>query len=101
MISYFYLTCESPEAQIRNMKYIFEKGKVDLQKHLPNILISRTEIEKILKEILRPSFPYAYNLIMGESGTGKTTLIKQTILSLENPKVNIQYIDIFLLSFYF
>src|SRR5205814_2012339 len=83
VILYFYFANDSPDVQIKKMKYIFEKGKINVQESLSNMPISRIEFEKSLKEILRPSLPYAYNLVMGDHGTGKTTLIQQAILNLK------------------
>ncbi|CAI2190537.1 19455_t:CDS:2 [Funneliformis geosporum] len=87
--SYWYFTDETPNDQIRKMVDIFEKGKIDLGADMSVIgnLIKREDLEKRLKEMLRISSEMGtYFLIVGEHGTGKTTLVRNTILKLEKPK---------------
>ena len=70
---------------------IFEKGKIDLEADTSAIrnLIQREDLENNLNEILRISSEVGtYFLIVGEYGTGKTTLVRNTVLKLEKPKVN-------------
>ncbi len=70
---------------------IFEKGKIDLGADMSAIrnLIQREDLENSLNEILRISSEVGtYFLIVGEHGTGKTTLVRNTISKLEKPKVN-------------
>ena len=86
VISYLYFTHESPRAQDKKMADVFKKGKID-QKFNPTKLVKRENLENVLKKILQLSFQM-YFLISGEHGTGKTTLVQNTILNLQEPKVN-------------
>ncbi|CAG8564346.1 5604_t:CDS:2, partial [Paraglomus occultum] len=64
----------------KNGRY-FQKGK-----NLSGIELVKCEnLENALKEILQSSFR-KYFLISGEYGTGKTTLVQNTIFNLQEPK---------------
>ncbi|CAG8649106.1 7659_t:CDS:2, partial [Ambispora gerdemannii] len=84
VISYLYFTHESPRAQDKKMADVFKKGKIDREFN-PTKLVKRENLENALKEILQLSFQ-RYFLISGEHGTGKTTLVQNTILNLQEPK---------------
>ncbi|RIB30803.1 P-loop containing nucleoside triphosphate hydrolase protein [Gigaspora rosea] len=87
IISYLYFAYESPRALDRNMVNAFNKGKIYREDNLPVIekLVKRENLENALKKILQ--FPLQkYFLILGEHGTGKTTLVQNTILNLQEPK---------------
>ncbi|CAG8714162.1 9854_t:CDS:2, partial [Ambispora leptoticha] len=84
VISYLYFTHESPRVQDKKMADVFKKGKIDREFN-PTKLVKRENLENALKEILQLSFQ-KYFLISGEHGTGKTTLVQNTILNLQEPK---------------
>ncbi|CAG8532037.1 11459_t:CDS:2 [Scutellospora calospora] len=84
VISYLYFIHESPRAQDKNMADVFKKGKIYREIDLPK-LVKRENLENALKEILQLSFQ-KYFLISGEHGTGKTTLVQNVILNLQEPK---------------
>jgi len=85
VISYLYFTHESPRTRAKKMADIFKNGKIYRGVDPPE-LVKRENLENALKEILQLSFRYF--LITGEYGTGKTTLVQNTILNLKKPKVH-------------
>ncbi|CAG8684004.1 4047_t:CDS:2, partial [Ambispora gerdemannii] len=87
VISYLYVTHESPGAQDRNMADVFKKGKIDqgVSPPISKKLVKRENLENVVKNILQFSLQN-YFLISGEHGTGKTTLVQNAILSLQEPK---------------
>ncbi|CAG8647079.1 5629_t:CDS:2 [Ambispora gerdemannii] len=59
-------------------------------------LMKRKNLENRLKSILQPSLddlPSNYHLIVGEHGTGKTTLIQITIMNLQEPMSDVLILD--------
>ncbi|RHZ44228.1 hypothetical protein Glove_750g52 [Diversispora epigaea] len=84
VISYLYFTYESPRTRDKNMADVFKKGKIYRVIDPPK-LIKRENLENALKNILQLSLQ-KYFLILGKHGTGKTTLIQNTILNLQKPK---------------
>ncbi|CAG8852241.1 38157_t:CDS:2, partial [Gigaspora margarita] len=76
-----------PVAQDRNITNVFKKGKVyqEADQLISNKLVKRENLENSLKKILQLSLN-RYFLIVGEHGTGKTTLVQNTILNLQVPK---------------
>ncbi|CAG8723040.1 9736_t:CDS:2, partial [Ambispora leptoticha] len=92
VISYLYVTHESPGAQDRNMADVFKKGKIDrgVSPPISKKLVKRENLENAVKNILQLSLQN-YFLISGEHGTGKTTLVQNAILSLQEPKGAIHF----------
>ncbi|RHZ81269.1 hypothetical protein Glove_122g8 [Diversispora epigaea] len=84
VISYLYFTHESPETRDRNMADVFKKGKI-YGVVVPPKLVKRENLEIALKNILQLSLQN-YFLILGEYGTGKTILVQNSILNLQEPK---------------
>ncbi|RHZ65139.1 hypothetical protein Glove_319g144 [Diversispora epigaea] len=78
----------SPNAQIKKMANVFEKGKIDQKTNIPisEKLIKRENLENTLIKILQNTSGKNYFLIMGEHDTGKSTLIQNTIMKLKEPK---------------
>ncbi|RHZ60327.1 hypothetical protein Glove_355g68 [Diversispora epigaea] len=84
---YLYLTYESLDARVKKMSNVFEKGKINQKiKMFSKNLIKRENLENTLIQILQDFSGGNYYLIMGEHGTGKSTLIRNTILKLKEPK---------------
>ncbi|CAG8763918.1 18160_t:CDS:2, partial [Dentiscutata erythropus] len=89
IISYLYFAYESPRARDRNLVNVFKKGKICREINLPlsKKLFKREKLENDLKKTLQLPLPLNnYFLILGEHGTGKTTLVQNTILNLQEPK---------------
>ncbi|RIA98869.1 P-loop containing nucleoside triphosphate hydrolase protein [Glomus cerebriforme] len=84
IVTYYFYSKKSPSARVKKMSNVFKKGKFEETAN-PKNLVERKDLEDTLSKILQPSL-HNYYLIMGTHGTGKTTLIQNTILKLKKPK---------------
>ncbi|CAG8628347.1 8774_t:CDS:2, partial [Gigaspora margarita] len=87
IISYLYFVYESPKARDKKMMNVFKMGKIYREVNLPvsEKLVKRENLENALKKILQLPLN-KYFLILDEHRTGKTTLVQNTILNLQEPK---------------
>nr|CAG8569419.1 11351_t:CDS:2 [Entrophospora candida] len=73
---------------------VFKKGKIHPEVNPPisKKLVKRENLENDPRKFLQRSLNSRYFLILGEPGTGKTTLIQSTILNLQEPKGVVHFV---------